>query len=64
LIKQISILNNGQIIEQINDYHILNDFLNDITYNTNTYEANTLNTNNNLLSKDTKGILIPVIYFY
>lgn len=54
-ISSLDIFNNGKMIENITDYHILSSFLNDITYKSNYYEDNHINERNELEDQLTLG---------
>jgi hypothetical protein len=44
-IENITFLNNGSVIEQITDYHIISSLMNDITFKNNYYEDNMVKNN-------------------
>jgi hypothetical protein len=64
-IESITFYNNGEILEQIVDYHIIHSLLNDITYKSNYYEDNTqekthtIKLDSTKLTEGTNSRMIP-----
>lgn len=62
LIKNLTFIHNGIVIERINNYNIVTNFINDLTYKTHKYHNNFTNHKYDLCVSTKEDIIQPIDY--